>query len=239
MALLLHAAACGSKAVIVPTAAWARAYADALGAPACFSIVTVQPTWLGFDDLWRGGLARSWERAGLDPSAIEIVLLRDFNRALPQCYARPVLDVIAGFADALPDPGCGGWPDNLRLFACPSPPEEAFPLTVEVTRHFAAIQRSTPGAADQRAGQLMHGHAPAATWLSWCGPSAPTAPDDEMAREFGPLAGSAAADISAISRILQANGMNQREANRTAIDVRVADPAEYADQNTVAAGAVK
>jgi len=226
MAVTLHAAICGSKATLIPSPAWARAYADALGGTARLTVVNVQPTWLGFEDLWRGGLACCWERAALDPAAIELVLLRDFNRALPQCFARPILDLIAGFTEELPDPGSGGWPPNLRLLACTAAPDESLPLTREVVRHFAAVQREA-AATNGRADPPREGHVPFESWAKWCEPAPASEPDSELIGDFGPLAWSTTAEVAAIARSLQATGMGAREAVRTARDVRVSDPIDY------------
>lgn len=235
LAVTLQVAASGSRAVLVPSPAWARAYADALGGTARLTVVNVQPTWLGFDDLWRGGLACCWERATLDPTAIELVLLRDFNRALPQCYLRPILDLIAGYTEELPQPGCGGWPSTLRLFACPAESDESLPLTAEVVRHFAAVQRA-PAAASERARPMGDGHVPAERWARWAELASTPDPDADLAREFGPLARSVASEIAAIAQNLRAVGMSEREARRTAHDVRVADPAGYLEEHMMQAG---
>jgi hypothetical protein len=226
MAVALHAAICGSKATLLPSPAWARAYADALGGTARLTVVNVQPAWLSFEDLWRGGLARCWERAILDPTAIELLLLRDFNRALPQCYARPILDLIAGFTEELPDPAGGVWPHNLRLLACTAASDESLPLTREVVCHFAAVQREAV-VTSGRAEPPGEGHVPFESWTRWCNPALASEPDSELIGDFGPLARSTAAEVAAIARNLQATGMGAREAMRTARDVRVSDPTGY------------
>ena len=229
MAEFLHAAARGAKAVVVPSPAWARAYADAMGA-ANFTIVNVQPTWLGFDDLWHGGFGRCWERATRETDTLEIVLLRDFNRALPQCYARPLLDAVAGFAAELPHPGRGDWPGNFRLFACPAAADEALPLTNEVVRHFAAIQPSIPAASPDRPGAEVDGHVPLEAWLAWRRAVAMTTTNPAVSSEFGPLAVAAMSEIADIADLLRSLGKGEREATKCAIELRVSDPAEYVDR---------
>jgi hypothetical protein len=239
VSVTLHAAVCGSRAVIVPDPAWAKAYADSLGDVARFSVVHVQPTWLGFEDLWLGGLSHGWERAVNDASRIELVLLRDFNRALPQCYARPLLDLIAQYIDTLPHPGDGSWPKNLRLLACPSPADEALPLTAEVVRHFAAVQRAPAAAGSERARPAVPGHVPTDIWLAWGRTSPVVELDAELSKDFGPLAQSAAADTAAITQVLRALAMNEREAKRTAREIRITEPAEYLAHSSSEAGIAK
>lgn len=230
LALTLHATICGSRTVLVPSPAWAQAYVSALGGTAILSFVNIQPTWLGFDDLWRGGLSEVWERAGCEPAAIEIVLFRDFNRALPQCYARPLLDLLAGYTDELPWPGSGAWPKNLRILACTSPSDESLPLTYEVIRHFAAVSKTLPSPSAQRPEPETPGHVAVETWLNWSHYSRETEPDAELSREFGPLARAAALEIATIAMVLKDAGMNEREANSTGRDLRVDNPAQYGIQ---------
>jgi hypothetical protein len=236
MAALLHSALAGSRATLVPNPAWAKAYAESFGGPAQLTIVNVEPTWLGFADLWRGGFGKCWDRAFQSPNLIELVLLRDFNRALPQCYARPLLDLLAGFTAELPAPGRGGWPPNLRLVACPAPQSEALPLTSEVVQHFAAIQKVPAASADKLPPDIEAGYLPADTWLRWSiHPNAPT-PHGDWAKEYGPLARSASIEVATVARVLQQIGWREREAVKDATDIRAIDAAEYVGQSDATAG---
>jgi len=239
LAVILHAAVCGSKAVIVPSPAWARAYADSLGENAQLTVVNVQPTWLGFEDLWQGGLACCWERANRDASLIELVLLRDFNRALPQCYARPLLDTIAGYCGTLPKPAGGGWPKTLRLLACPAPQEESLPLTAEVVRHFSAVQRVPPVTGNETPKPLVEGHVTVETWNVWSSVTATPENNSELFKEFGPLARAAIAETATIAQVLRTHGMVEREAASTARDVRRSEPADYLVQPGAGAGGAR
>lgn len=230
-AMILHAAVYGVKATLIPSPAWARAYADALGGTGRLTFVNVHPTWLGFEDLWNGGLSRCWERASRGESTIELVLLRDFNRALPQCYARPLLDLIAGYADALPSPASGGWPSRLRILACPASPIDSLPLTTEVVQHFAAIRRDSTAQDSDKPDLLEHGHVPAGRWVVWGGNAATTNDvSKDLVRDFGPLASMAASDVAAIARRLSASGMAIREANAEACEMRISEPLSYLDE---------
>jgi hypothetical protein len=236
MAVMLHSAIAACRATLVPNPAWAKAYAEAFGGPARLTIVSVEPTWLGFADLWRGGFGECWQRAFQAPNLIELVLLRDFNRALPQCYARPLLDLLAGFAAELPAPGRGGWPPNLRLLACPAPLNEALPLTLEVVQHFAAIQKVPAASIDELPPDMKAGHLPADTWLCWPGhPTAPT-PLGDWAKAYGPLARSAAIELAAVAGVLQQFGLSVREAVVFATDIRATGSAEYAEDPYTTAG---
>ncbi len=239
MSVILHGAVCGSKAVLIPSPAWARAYADALGTFASLTVLNVEPTWLGFGDIWRGGLGKCVESANQHKTRIELVLLRDFNRALPQCYARPLLDVIAGYCDRLPEPARGEWPSSLRLFACPAPPDEALPLTAEVLRHFAAIEPDPVASTKERPPPLIPGHVTPETWSQWLESASPAerVPAHNLFQEFGPLAFAATAESASIAKVLQACGFAEREARDAARDARISDPARYGPRQESAIGA--
>lgn len=228
----LHAAIGGARATLIPSPAWARVYVDALGGSGRLTFVNVAPTWLAFEDLWNGGLGSCWERASDDPSAIEIVLLRDFNRALPQCYARPLLDQIAGFADELPDPGWGVWPSALRVLACPAAPEDSLPLSIEVARHFAAIDK--PPSSKRAVPSPTTAHVAVESWVSWFEPDAASKALEKMvAKEFnfGFLTPSATRDLSFIIRRLEITQgqMDESPDERYSLaeEIRIRAPTKY------------
>lgn len=224
----LHAAVSGTRAILIPSPSWARVYVDALGGGGRLTFVNVAPTWLAFEDLWDGGLGPCWERATRDPSTIEIVLLRDFNRALLQCYARPLLDLIAGFIDEIPSPGQGAWPPTLRVLACPASLEASLPISIEVARHFAAIRDMPPEEGETPA--PTPGHVTSERWLSWNGsPASPKEFQKSFIKEFdfGPLASSAAHDLYSIALRLKGAGASASNAAKVARDIRVAEPREY------------
>ncbi len=226
-AKVLHAAVGGCRATLIPDPTWAKAFAEACGGTARLDVVNVEPTWLGFSDLWRGGFGDCWKGALEQPDRITLILLRDFNRALPQCYARPLLDLIAGFVDELPAPDRGGWPKNLRLLACPSPSNEALPTTIEVSRHFGAVQKQPP-AEDLKVQPptLKPGHLSVAAWLKWCERPQTAESHGGWKKDFGPLARAAAIEVSSVEALLRLLG----ESKGTATDVRIFDAKSYADE---------
>jgi hypothetical protein len=166
LAKFLHAAVLGSKAILVPNPVWAKSYAEAIGPSAVFQTIHVEPIWIRFQDLWEGGLKSVWQNAHQRNDKLYFVLLRDFNRALPQYYARPLLDLIAGYSDFLEPADSTAWPNNLRLFVCPSKENESLPLTVEVLHHFSAIGREV-GRPAIKAEILEEGYVRAKTWFNW------------------------------------------------------------------------
>lgn len=166
LAKFLHAAVLGSKAILVPNPVWAKGYAEAIGPSAVFQTIHVEPIWIRFQDLWEGGIKSVWQNAHQRNDKLYFVLLRDFNRALPQYYARPLLDLIAGYSDVLEPTDSTAWPNNLRLFVCPSKENESLPLTAELLHHFSAIGREV-GRPAIKAEILEEGYVRAKTWFNW------------------------------------------------------------------------
>src|SRR5262249_7710587 len=90
----LHAAVLACRWTMIPDPGWARAYFEALGGTARLTILTVEATWLRFADAWPGELEAAWQCAVSEPTVVHLICLRDLNRALPQCWARPLLDIL-------------------------------------------------------------------------------------------------------------------------------------------------
>jgi hypothetical protein len=66
--------------------------------------------------------------------------------------------------------------------------------------------------------------------VKWSETAPPSEPDTELIEDFGPLAWSTAAEVATIAQNLRATGMSEREAVRTARDVRVSDPIDYLEE---------
>src|SRR5262249_49776006 len=110
---LLHHAIRACRWVLIPNPAWGLAYHAAMGGTATIQIVQVEPTWLCFADAWKGFVEQCWRAAYQKPESLHLLLFEDVNRALPECWARPWLDLIAGFREVLPVEEQFGWPENL------------------------------------------------------------------------------------------------------------------------------
>ncbi len=83
---------------------------------------------------------------------------------MPELWARPLLDVVAGLRSEL-RPGVR-WPDNLRLLACPAAGHAGLPLSTWVLDHFAALPPRVDLAAT-RPPPAAPGHVAFSDWRSW------------------------------------------------------------------------
>jgi hypothetical protein len=167
---LLHAAMLACRSLLLPGPSWSRAYASALGpTSARFLLLQVEPHWISFREAWRGGLAAAWQVAAEDPESLALVHLQDLDRALPELWLRPVLDLLSGLRDTLP-PG-EAWPPNLRLAASLAEGDAKLPLTPATTLCFTAPLgrgRDTEGAdgVEKLPTSLPTGQ-PGGSWTAW------------------------------------------------------------------------
>lgn len=139
LARLFHCLTLSCRAALVPDPGWTRAYVEALGEGGRGAMLQVEPHWMSFRDVWEAGLGTVWEDALANETQLHVLHLQDFDRALPECWFRPCLDLLAGLCDGLTPASQVGWPENLRIFASPAPDAAALPLSSFVVRHFAAL----------------------------------------------------------------------------------------------------
>lgn len=83
-----------------------------------FIIQQVEPDWLKFKNCWNNGLAELWKSAHIFPEIIHLLLLEDVNLASPECWARPINDLLNHTRRLIPY-DCSTWPSNLRIMATP------------------------------------------------------------------------------------------------------------------------
>lgn len=189
----LHAALVSCQWVAVPCPSWGVAYAHAIGAYARYRIVTVEPTWLSFSDAWGGEVGDFWREAVERRDALHLLIFADADRALVQCWARPLLDIVSGLRRELPSGHT--WPENLRLFSCPSPDEAALPVPDWVVAHWAGIKAASGGTRPD--GPIVPGHVLFAAWSGWVMIPDPAA---SPSAGLGVAARSAANERSALAR---------------------------------------
>jgi hypothetical protein len=235
---LFHHAVRVCRWVLVPNPAWAVAYQEAIGETARLHIVQVEPTWLSFADAWRA-VAPVWQAAQQQPDRLHLLLFEDVNRALPECWARPWLDILAGFRKVLPVEGQPEWPVNLRVLACVASDQAALPLSKTVVEHWAAVSLRPVGKRSSEPAQLHDGHVPWAVWQSW-------ATSEETAKvtlsqmalgdghdvgmdwsQFGPLAQSVARDFYHLEASMRSLDPHIDTILQTVKNVRSTWPQEY------------
>ena len=189
----LHAALLSCRWVAAPCPSWGVAYAQAMGAHARQRIVAVEPTWLAFSDAWHGEVEAFWREAVEQRDALYLLIFADADRALVQCWARPLLDIVSGLRPALPS-GLP-WPENLRVMACPSADEASLPVPDWVVAHWAGVKAASGGTRPE--GPITPGYVPFAVWSGWV-----VTPDDRLrpSAGLGVAARSAARERSALAR---------------------------------------
>ena len=214
----LHAALLVCQWVAAPCPSWGVAYAEAIGASARHQIVAVEPTWLAFSDAWGGEVEAFWSEADERCDALHLLIFADADRALVQCWARPLLDIVSGLRRALPS-GLR-WPKNLRVISCPSADEAALPVPDWVVAHWAGVKATSGGTCPE--GPIAPGHVTFAAWSGWI-----MTPEDAppLSDGLGVAARSAARERSALARVfrqLEPNG-DPQNAEKDASEVREVD----------------
>ena len=81
-----------------------------------YIIQHTEPDWLHFKDFWNNGLSTIWNSAHEYPETPHFFVLEDVNLSSPECYARPLLDVIAGIRSKILF-AATSYPNNLIIFA--------------------------------------------------------------------------------------------------------------------------
>lgn len=108
---------------------------------AVFIQQNTSPKWLSFFDLWENGLKEIVIAAANNPNRLHFFILQDLNLASPECYARPLLDVIAGTRSFLPY-GKIPYPKNLKILVTKAPvdsPELGLPLIEASFNSWASV----------------------------------------------------------------------------------------------------
>jgi len=236
-AKFFHLAVLGCRWLLVPSASWAMAYGDALGGTGRVLNVTVEATWVRFADAFRGEVADFWRAATQDTNRLYLLLFSDLDRALPQCWAKPWLDALAGFRDTLPNEQVG-WPSNLRVLGTLATDTAVLPLDRNVVNYWGAIRRDSLDA--EKAESALDGHVPLASWLCWArSPDfAKTAAAQENWHDkteidaFGALRRSVWDDLKRLTAIGQCLGEEAEVAALQAEKIRIEWPREYCAQES-------
>ncbi len=128
------------NAIFVKDIKLALAFVEATG-NAKFIIQQVEPNWLHFKDFWNNGLGAIWSSAHKWPEVLHFLLLQDINLSSPECYARPLLDMMNGVRKRIPFAGTT-YPKNLKIVGTNisvSEPEIGLPLIEHTFEGWAAV----------------------------------------------------------------------------------------------------
>ena len=73
------------------------------------------PKWFEFKDFWREALKGIWESSHANPDVWHVLLIENFNIASPDCWGKPLWNLINGWTSHLPCANTPTIPDNLRI----------------------------------------------------------------------------------------------------------------------------
>lgn len=172
--LQLHLALLSCRFIQVPEAAWVCVYREAMGDICHHCVVPVEPTWLAFDDVWKGGLETTWERAYLDPGTLQLFVLQDCSVAICGTWLRPLLNLSTGVSNRLLPRMEEGWPPNLRVLWTAGYAHENRALVDHLAGFSAVVPRRFPDVPDiESAPGFGNPVLPMSIWNSWLGDTPP------------------------------------------------------------------
>lgn len=128
------------KAVFVKDIRMGLSYAATTN-NAFYIIQQVEPDWLHFSDFWNNGLGAIWQSAHLYPEKPHFLFLEDINMSSPECYARPLLDMITGIRKLIPF-GKTPYPENLKIITTKistENPEIGLPLNEQTFKGWGCV----------------------------------------------------------------------------------------------------
>lgn len=230
-ALMLHSAVLHCRWTLVPDPSWARAYVDALGGTGRLSLVSVDPTWLSFRHALDAGAEACIREAHDDPDHLHFLFFDEINRALVQCWSRPLLHAVAGVADTLPVHGGVRWPSNLRVLGSIADDAAVLPVPPTFVGHCSALSRSlSPPPTTPLAPTLLDGHVHADTWRQWSQPPTSCLLETTGAAVQGPARIAARADMQRMLDGLVSMGEEEESAQLLVKRLRLEWPGEYATE---------
>lgn len=106
-----------------------------------YIIQQIGPDWLHFIDFWKNGLGAIWESAHENPEVYHFLLLEDINMSAPECYCRPLADILTGVRNIIPY-GKTRYPQNLTIlatYASIEDPEIGLPLNRDIFEEWGSV----------------------------------------------------------------------------------------------------
>jgi hypothetical protein len=221
----------GSRVILLPDTKWFFALCKAFNAQG--EIAYCDPRWLTWIDAWNV-LGPMWQ-CEIESPLWKFILIPDFNVALPELWARPLLNVVGGFTDTLPNNST--WPELVRLFLVPTRGEASLPVNHDILTHCSSIKLNgelSMSAADSpgefvrfRSGEvrrpLKHMAIQDVKLDVQSLARAPTLSEKvlkEIGIAFDNVLKGAAIDVSTISNVLREMGLEEDEAIDIALNMR-------------------
>ncbi|CAM2069430.1 hypothetical protein SCOR_28925 [Sulfidibacter corallicola] len=163
----LHAAILNCRFTCLGSLAWIKAYAQAIGPASHLEIVTVPPDWLCFEDAWQARLGPFFQGLVNHEDRLFFLVFQDFNRSLPECWARPLMDLASDLLPGLPKLDYAHWPANLRIIVIPAKDQAALPFSEPVKAYMAQIPERAFGTTLKPLPKGPQPWVSASTWLGW------------------------------------------------------------------------
>lgn len=162
-AMQFQALVSSSKFFSVPHPGWVASYCEALGGTGVFNVLSVEPTWMSFSEVFSARLKEYWELACRDTERIHFIVLEGVDRCPSQAWIQPWLHVLAGWSHTLPSqPECV-WPDNLRLVLTFEKSENSFPISSSLVPWVIPFSSSVD--EPEPALEPIEGHFKPSDWL--------------------------------------------------------------------------
>lgn len=80
-----------------------------------YTLVQPAPNWLSFSDFWDNALRDIWMSAHNYPDIWHFLLIENFNIACPECWGKPLWNIIEGKTKKMPNAEKAEYPSNLRI----------------------------------------------------------------------------------------------------------------------------
>lgn len=80
-----------------------------------YQLVQPAPNWLTFKDFWNNSLQNIWNSAHKNPDVWHFLLIENFNVASPECWGKPLWNIIDGKSKKIPGSEFDEYPRNLRI----------------------------------------------------------------------------------------------------------------------------
>ena len=86
-----------------------------------FQLVQPSPKWISFKDFYEESLGTIWTSAHENPDCWHLLMIENFNIALPECYGMPLWNLLRGKTRKLPMATFPEFPPNLRIIVSAAP----------------------------------------------------------------------------------------------------------------------
>lgn len=80
-----------------------------------YQLCQPSPKWISFQDFWNESLRSIWESAHNNPDVWHVLLIENYNIALPECWGKPLWNILSDRTTLLPCALIPNYPEKLRI----------------------------------------------------------------------------------------------------------------------------